>query len=80
MGRERILLPQVKALCPLSTAMFGSKQVEMHHCIATLCANGSIHIYCVLHQFKGFISLPSILEAWNVKKVAKDPLGVRPVR
>ena len=73
-------MPQVKVLCPLSGQLFGSKQVESHWCNATLAVNGSVHIYCPLHLFKGFISHPQILEAWNVAKVAKDPSVGRPVQ
>lgn len=72
------MLPQVKVLCPLTDAMFGTKKVEPHHCIASLARNGSVHIYCVLHMFKGFVSHPVILEAWNVIPKAENPRSVRP--
>ena|SRR6185369_6740637 len=69
---ERVMLPQVKLLCPLSTSMLGSKKVEPHYSIASLCANGSVHIYCVVHMFKGFVSHPAFLEAWNVAKQGNE--------
>jgi hypothetical protein len=75
----RVLLPQVKVLCPLTGQLFGSKQVDAHHCNATLAVNGSVHIYCPMHLFKGFISHPQILEAWNVAKALKES-SVRPVK
>lgn len=79
MGRDRALaLPHVKALCPLTDVLFGTKRVEQHYCRATLCANGAVHIYCVLHMFKGFISHPQILEAWHVTESGKTTLPVRP--
>jgi hypothetical protein len=79
MGRpERVMLPQVKTLCPLTNVLFGSKKVEPHYSIASLCANGSVHVYCVLHQFKGFISHPAALEAWHVTKVDAAPPVARP--
>jgi hypothetical protein len=56
-------LPHIKALCPITNMVFGSKVVDPHFCIATLCKNGTVHIYCTLHAFKGFINHPVILEA-----------------
>jgi hypothetical protein len=75
----RVLLTHVKLLCPLSTVMIGSKQFDLHHVPASLCANGSVHIWCVLHGFKGFVSHPQLLEAWNVAKAAEARPAVRPV-
>lgn len=65
MGREGTkVLPNVKALCAASGMMIGSKQIAPHYAIATLCKNGMIHVYCVLHQFKGFLGHPQILEEY----------------
>ncbi len=59
-------LPNVKIPCPISGMSFGTKQVERHFCFATLCKDGStIHIYCMLHLFRGFVRHPQILEALN---------------
>ena len=78
MGRpERVALPLVRALCPLSDATIGSKKIEPHYCNASLCANGSVHVWCVLHMFKGFISHPQLLEAWNVTEARKAKPAVR---
>jgi len=72
-GREkRPGLPQVKVLCPLSGVMFGTMRIEAHYCNASRCTNGAVHIYCLLHLFKGFISSPQILEAWHVSET-KEP-------
>jgi hypothetical protein len=77
MGKaERVMLPQVKTLCPLSEVLFGTKEVQRHYSTASLCTNGSVHIYCVLHQFKGFISHPAALEAWHV--IEKQKIVVAP--
>lgn len=42
---------------------FGSLRVEPHYTIATTCrGNDAIYIYCMLHQFRGFIKHPKIVE------------------
>jgi hypothetical protein len=42
---------------------FGSKVIEPHHMLASLCTNGAVFIRCNLHNIQGFINHPKILEA-----------------
>ena len=60
-------LPYVKVPCPMSGMMFGTMKVDHHFCLATRCKNGTIHIYCLLHLFRGFIKHPQILEMLNAE-------------
>lgn len=71
---DKKLLPNVKALCSASGMMIGSKRIDPHYATATLCKNGMIHVYCVLHQFKGFIGHPQILEEHVHGEKEKHPV------
>lgn len=73
---ERVVLEHVRVQCPLTGVMIGSKRIMPHTCNATLARNGSVHIYCIHHMFKGFISHPQVLEVWNVAKVRKESPAV----
>lgn len=72
-------LTHVKAICPLTGMTFGSKKIDPHFCIATPCKNGTIHIYCLLHMFRGFIKHPQILEMLDAesRKVKAAPVAPR---
>lgn len=73
-------LTHIKALCPLTGMTFGTKRIEPHFTIATPCKNGTVHIYCLLHMFRGFIKHPQILEMLDAKGRKAEVARSIPVR
>lgn len=58
---ERVVL-NIKPKCPLSGMGIGTKVFDEHYCKATLCRNGMVHVYCLIHKFRGFIGYDQLLE------------------